>query len=86
MNHYFEDVPGLGNVALSRHAQTRAEQDGISEAMVLDVLLQGQDTPDGDSTWRELKGVRLVIVDPTPFRGAKLVTTMYRVKPPMRAR
>ena len=76
----------MGNVALSRHAQSRAERDGITEAMVLDVLLQGTDTPDGNSTWRELKGIRLVIVEPTPFRGAQLVTTMYRVKPPLRVR
>ena len=86
LNHYYEDIPELGNVALSRHAQVRAVRDGISEAMILDVLLQGRDTPDGDSIWRELKGIRLVIITPDPFRGAQLVTTMYRVKPPARSR
>ena len=31
MDHYFPDVPGLGNVAVSRHAQARLVEDGISE-------------------------------------------------------
>ena len=29
MDHYFPDVPGLGNVAVSRHAQARMAEDGI---------------------------------------------------------
>jgi hypothetical protein len=28
--HYFEDVPGIGNVAVSRHAQERAESESIT--------------------------------------------------------
>ena len=31
MDHYFPDVPGLGNIAVSRHAQNRVREDGISE-------------------------------------------------------
>lgn len=86
MQHYWEDVPGLGNVVISRHAQERAKRDGISEDVVARVLREGRDVPDGDAVWRQLNGVRLVIVVPTPFRGAKLVTTMYRVKPNAKVR
>ena len=40
------------------------------------------DTPDGRSiVWRERDGLRLVILtNPTPNRGAKLVKTVYRVQ------
>jgi hypothetical protein len=40
------------------------------------------DTPDGqDILWRERDGLRLVILmNPTPNRGAKLVKTVYRVQ------
>ena len=81
MEHYFPNVPGLGNVALSRHAQERMVQDGISENELKDVLLRGTTTPDGQEVvWREKGGVRVVILrKPTPFRGAMLATTIYRV-------
>lgn len=81
MKYYYEDVPGLGNIAISRHAQDRAASHCISDEMVEDVLINGTDTPDGmDTLWREHNGVRLVIITPTPFRGAKLVKTMYRIQ------
>ena len=81
MNYYYENVPGLGNIALSRHAQERAAAQSISDEAVEETLMYGKDTPDGmDTTWREHNGVRLVIITPTPFRGAKLVKTMYRVQ------
>ena len=40
------------------------------------------DVPDGqDILWRERDGLRLVILtNPTPNRGAKLVKTVYRVQ------
>ena len=40
------------------------------------------DAPDGqDILWRERDGLRLVILtNPTPNRGAKLVKTVYRVQ------
>ena len=82
MEHYFPNVPGLGNVALSRHAQERMVQDGISERELKEALLRGTTTPDGQEVvWREKDGVRVVILrKPTPFRGAMLATTIYRVE------
>ena len=82
MEHYFANVPGLGNVAVSRHAQERMAQDGISENELKEALLHGTITPDGqDVIWREKDGVRVVIIKkPKPFRGAMLATTIYRVK------
>jgi hypothetical protein len=87
MDHYFPDVPGLGNVALSRHAQARMVADGISEHDLKEALLNGSTTPDGqDVLWREKDGVRVVILRrPTPFKGAMLAKTVYRVGPPARA-
>lgn len=86
MSHFYEDVPGLGNVAISRHAQEKMEHHGITEAVLEDVLWGGRDRPDGNSTWREKAGVRLVIVRPEPFRGAMLVVTAFRVMPQARVR
>ena len=82
MEHYFPNVPGLGNVALSRHAQERMVEDGISANELKEALLRGATTPDGqDVIWRERDGVRVVILKkPTPFRGAMLATTIYRVQ------
>ena len=82
MRHYFANVPRLGNVAISRHAQDRCREDGITEAEVTAALYDGELTPDGPAaTWAERNGVRLVILNhPEPFRGAKLVITIYRVE------
>ena len=84
MNHFYRDVPKLGNVAVSRHAQQRAEEDGISQEAFDRVLLTPitPDTPDGaDILWRERDGIRLVILtNPTPNTGAKLVKTVYRIE------
>ena len=87
MEHYFPNVPGLGNVALSRHAQQRMVDDGISEHELKEALLRGTTTPDGQEVvWREKNGVRVVILrTPTPFRGAMLATTIYRVQPAAKA-
>lgn len=87
MEHYFPDVPGLGNVAVSRHAQERMAQDGISEEDFRDALMRGQTIPDGqDIVWREKDGVRVVILRrPTPFKGAMLAKTVYRIKAQARA-
>ena len=88
MEHYFANVPGLGNVALSRHAQERMVQEGISEHELKEALLRGATTPDGQEVvWREKHGVRVVILrKPTPFRGAMLATTIYRVQAAANAR
>jgi len=84
MNHFYRDVQGLGNVAVSRHAQARAEEEGISQEAFDRALLSPltPDVPDGsDILWRERDGIRLVILtNPTPNLGAKLVKTVYRVE------
>ena len=84
MNHFYRDVPKLGNVAVSRHAQQRVEEEGISQEAFDRVLLTPTrpDTPDGaDILWRERDGIRLVILtNPTPNTGAKLVKTVYRIE------
>ncbi|SDH19245.1 DUF4258 domain-containing protein [Pelagibacterium luteolum] len=85
MKHYYDDVKGLGNVAVSRHAQARMADDGISQEVFERVLLNPirPDIKDGmDVVWREREGLRIVILtDPTPNMGAVLVKTVYRVKP-----
>ena len=88
MEHYFADVPGLGNVAISHHAQERMARDGISEEDFKEALLRGTTIPDGqDVVWREKDGVRIVILRrPTPFKGAMLATTIYRIRDAARAR
>ena len=84
MKHFYRDVPNLGNVAVSRHAQARMQEDGISQEVFDRTLLQPTcpDVPDGmDVLWRERDGLRIVIItNPTPNRGAKLVKTVYRVQ------
>ena len=88
MEHYFPNVPELGNVAVSRHAQDRMREDGISEAAFRDVLTTGEIVPDGqDVVWREKDGIRIVILRrPEPFAGAMLAKTVYRIDDPARAR
>ena len=81
MEHYFPNVPGLGNVAVSRHAQDRMREDAIAEHAFEDVLLNGATIPDGqDVVWREKDGIRIVILrKPEPFMGAMLAKTVYRI-------
>ena len=87
MDHYFPNVPALGNVAVSRHAQERMAEDGISEQDFVETLMRGDTIPDGqDVVWREKDGVRIVILRrPTPFKGAMLVKTVYRIEAAARA-
>ena len=84
MKHFYRDVPRLGNVAVSRHAQARMETDGISQEVFDKALFEPThpDVPDGmDILWRERNGLRIVIItNPTPNTGAKLVKTVYRVQ------
>lgn len=84
MKHFYQDVPRLGNVAVSRHAQARMQQEKISEALFNRVLLEPTkpDIPDGQGVlWREREGVRLIILlKPVPDRGAKLIKTIYRTQ------
>src|SRR5918997_6110144 len=84
MKHYYENVPRLGNVAVSRHAQSQMRDAGISQEAFDRALLDPTrpDASDGqDILWRERDGLRLVILmNPTPNRGAKLVKTVYRIQ------
>jgi hypothetical protein len=85
MKHYYTDVPGIGNVAITRHAQSQAENAGFNEEMVAQALMNpdGKDIPDHQGVvFRDRALLRLVIVlRPEPFAGASLVTTIIRVKP-----
>lgn len=90
MKHYYTDVPGLGNVALSRHAQARAEEERFNDVMVSQALHSpiGADIPDGNNVvFRDRGPLRLVVNRrPQPFRGASLVTTIIRIKPQAKAK
>lgn len=83
MQHYYKDIAGIGNVAVSRRAQDKAVEHGISEEMFRHALTKpdGPDTPacrQGEF-YRDRGVVRLVIVrKPTPFRGASLVRSVIR--------
>lgn len=85
MQHYYRNISGLGNVAVSRHAQSKAMKHGISEEMFRHALTKpdGPDIPDGPNTvFRDRGVVRLVIVlKPEPFCGACLITTVIRKQP-----
>ena len=88
-SHFYRDVVRLGNVAVSRHAQASMIEDGISQEAFDKALLTPTrpDIPDGpDILWRERDGLRIVILtNPTPNTGAKLVKTVYRVERQARA-
>lgn len=88
MKHYYSDLPRLGNVAISRHAQERCRELKITDHEVNAVLNNAQFTPDGHNvTFADHRGIRLVIINrPEPFRGAKLVTTAFRVEEKKRMR
>jgi hypothetical protein len=83
-SHFYKDVPRLGNVAVSRHAQAGMIATGITQESFDKVLLHPTrpDIPDGaDILWRERDGLRIVILtNPTPNTGAKLVKTVYRIE------
>ena len=80
----------LGHVAVSRHAQRRMEEDNISPEAFERVLLTPvkPDVREGaDIVWRERDGIRIVILEnPTPPSGAKLVKTVYRIEAQAKAR
>ena len=81
-------MPGLGHVAISRHALAKAESLGITQAVLESTLREGSDTPDGfDIVLRELNNIRLVVLlKPEPFKGARLVKTLYNVRPQGKAK
>ena len=62
MNHFYRNVPKLGHVAVSRHAQKRMEEDNIYPEMFERVLLTPvkPDVREGaDILWRERDGIRM---------------------------
>ena len=73
MDHYFPDVPGLGNVALSRHAQERLVSDGISEATDSRGDLYGEDRLralwQGSATAPLSEFIDRLLTDVETFRG-----------------
>jgi hypothetical protein len=87
--HFYRNVPRLGNVAVSRHAQSQMINAGITQEAFDKALLQPTraDVSDGvEVLWRERDGLRIVILtNPTPNMGAKLVKTVYRVERQARA-
>jgi hypothetical protein len=84
MTPFYRNVPKLGHVAVSRHAQKRMEEDNISQEAFERVLLTPvkPDVREGaDILWRQRDGIRIVILEnPTPPTGAKLVKTVYRLE------
>ena len=90
MVHFYRNVPKLGHVAVSRHAQKRMEEDNISQEGFERVLLTPvkPDVKEGaDILWRERDGIRIVILEnPTPPTGTKLVKTVYRIEAQAKAR
>lgn len=66
------------------------EEDNISEEAFERALLTPvkPDIKDGaDILWRERDGIRIVILEnPTPPSGAKLVKTVYRIEAQAKAR
>jgi hypothetical protein len=89
MRHVYENVPGIGDLVISRHAQIELATDNIKQEDIDRILFEEyEDVPDGIGVmWRQRCGVRLVIVlKPQPFRGAALVVTGYRIQGQKRVR
>jgi hypothetical protein len=84
IQHLYEQVPGVGKVAISRTAQGRVTEHAITRKQFEDALYTPvRKVPDGSNIelW-EHGDVRLVVnLRPEPYRNAALVTTAYRVKP-----
>jgi hypothetical protein len=80
--HFYRDVKGLGHVAVSRHAQANMDRQGISQELFERVLLSPSKPDvheDLNTLWRERENIRLVIINPTPDTGARLIKTVFRV-------
>lgn len=84
MQHFFRDVPKLGHVAVSRRAQARCEELRISEEEFREALMSPhRDVPDGQEVLiRQRNHLHLVVqLYPKPPSGARLISTVYRMKP-----
>jgi len=88
LKHYYPNIPTLGNVAISRHAQAQAINAGFNDSMIEDSLRNGTEVPDGQNVvFKEKALLRMVInKKPTPFKGAALCTTIIRLKPQEKAK
>jgi hypothetical protein len=83
MQHFYESVPKIGNVAVSRHAQANVLEQKITERdFELALFDPNKTVREGFNTlWLERGGIRLVVVlRPEPFSGAALVTTAFRMQ------
>lgn len=84
MQFFYTDVPRLGRVAVSRHAQARIQEQNIPEELFRKTLLRPgkPDIPDTEGVvWRESNGLRIVVVTkPVPDRGTMVVKTVYRIQ------
>jgi hypothetical protein len=72
MTHFYRNVPKLGHVAVSRHAQKRMAEDNIHPEMFERVLLTPvkPDVREGaDILWRERDGIRIPDCLPEAFRA-----------------
>jgi hypothetical protein len=86
MRSHYENVPGLGRVNVSNHAQQRMIDHNISEAEFQRALMEPiqPDVPDGHNIvrrWRNAVGL-VILLHPEPDLGIKLITTIYRHSEP----
>jgi len=88
MDIFAEEIPGVGDVELSRHAVNRVTADKIPENVFWEVLMRGEVIHEGpDIVWKTGKGIRIVILmRPSPYRGRALVKTAFKLKPSERVR
>jgi hypothetical protein len=87
MEYIYYDVPGLGDVEVSIHAEERRIEENISPQQFLHVLrnpVQPDIPSDHHIILRERNGIRLVIFTNTDD-GVMLVKTMYRIHARRRA-
>jgi hypothetical protein len=88
MKHYHQDVPGIGNVAISRHAQVNCTGQRIADSHIDALLNHGARTDiEGGCVQLDHAGIRAIVVRrPEPFSGAALMVTVFRVERKARAR
>jgi hypothetical protein len=84
--HYYTHVPGLGPVAVSRHAQARMDGENVSQAEFEAALFHPEEErPDGVGIrirQNLTNPLSIVLIErPEPYRGAMLVKTTYRTRP-----
>ena len=81
--YYYSNIPHLGNIAVSRHAQSRLDEYKISQSIFEDILYNGKETKEGfNILHKDSHGIRLIIIlNPDPPTGAKLISTIIKLKP-----